>query len=102
MNSNRVILIVASLLLPALAVEFSAQQGPPSPAVIQINVGLVQVDAVVTDSKGNPVKNLKAEDFEILQDGKPQKITNFEFVDVKSGVPARGQARTVAPRGNGP
>src|SRR6185436_4514852 len=59
-------------------------QAPPSPFVIRINVNLVQVDAIVTDSKGKPVTDLRAEDFEVLQDGKPQAITNFEFVDVKA------------------
>jgi len=48
--------------------------------VIRIDVNLVQVDAVVTDSRNKHVSNLKAEDFEILQDGKPQKITNFSYI----------------------
>jgi VWFA-related protein len=91
------------LVVSLLTTQSSAQQVPPSPPVIRINVSLVQVDAVVTDSKGNPVTNLTAEDFEVLQDGKPQVITNFEFVDVKAaaarGTPARGVA---PPRGRGP
>jgi VWFA-related protein len=99
MRLSRWIGISATLLLVSIS---SAQQVPPSPPVIRINVNLVQVDAVVTDSKGNAVTNLKAEDFEVLQDGKPQVITNFEFVDVRNpaarGVPARGPA----PRGNAP
>jgi VWFA-related protein len=62
----------------------SAQQAPaPTPGVIRINVNLVQVDAVVTDSAGRPVTNLGPQDFELLQDGKPQKITNFEFIRVR-------------------
>jgi VWFA-related protein len=77
-----------------LATTSTAQNPPASPAVIRINVNLVQVDAVVTDNKGKPVTDLKAEDFEILQDGKPQTITNFAFIDVKDssvrGAPARG------------
>jgi VWFA-related protein len=48
--------------------------------VIRIDVNLVQVDAVVTDSKGKRVTNLPATAFEILQDGKPQAITNFVYV----------------------
>src|SRR5690348_9274782 len=53
----------------------SQGQAPASPFVIRINVNLVQVDAIVTDSKGNRITDLKAEDFEIFQDGKPQAIT---------------------------
>jgi len=51
-----------------------------SPTVIRIDVNLVQVDAVVTDSKNRHVSNLKAEDFVVLQDGKPQTITNFSYI----------------------
>ena len=54
-----------------------------SDAVIRITVNLVQVDAVVTDSKDKPVTNLEKGDFIILQDGKPQTITNFSFVNLK-------------------
>jgi len=60
--------------------------------VIRITVNLVQVDAVVTDKKGKPVTDLEAKDFEILQDGKHQKITSFSFV--------RTQAGPAAPRGS--
>jgi len=55
---------------------------PSPPGVIRITVNLVQVDAVVTDSKGRQVTNLKPEDFEILEDGRPQTITNFSYISV--------------------
>src|SRR5580693_1972563 len=59
--------------------------------VIRVTVDLVQVDAVVTDSQGRHVTGLKAEDFEILEDGKPQKITHFSYVAGTAipGGPAR-------------
>jgi VWFA-related protein len=47
---------------------------------VRISVTLVQVDAVVTDSKGHQVTDLKPEDFEILEDGRPQRITNFSYI----------------------
>jgi VWFA-related protein len=50
--------------------------------VIRITVNLVQVDAVVTDSKGHQVTSLRPEDFEILEDGRPQTITNFSYISV--------------------
>ena len=50
---------------------------------------LVQVDAVVTDSKGNHVTDLRPDDFEILEDGKPQKISNFSWIELTpSKIPA--------------
>ena len=48
--------------------------------VIRVTVDLVQVDAAVTDSQGHHVANLKPGDFEILEDGKPQKIKTFSYV----------------------
>jgi len=73
--------------LVAFATAFAQNLAPPQAAdqnVIRINVNLVQVDAVVTDSHDHLVPNLEAKDFEILQDGKPQKITNFSYIDVRS------------------
>jgi hypothetical protein len=48
--------------------------------VIRVTVDLVQLDAVVTDSTGHHVANLKSEDFRILEDGKPQAISHFSYV----------------------
>jgi VWFA-related protein len=77
-------------------------QAQPSDTVIRINVNLVQVDAVVVDSKDKPVTGLKKEDFVILQDGKPQPITNFSFVHTSEGVapappPVKGAAAPPPP-----
>ena len=60
--------------------------------VIRIDVNLVQVDAVVTDSANKHVPYLKAADFEILQDGKPQAITNFSYVASATASPAKAMA----------
>src|SRR4051812_30361303 len=46
----------------------SADQPSDTGTVMRITVNLVQMDAVVTDSKGNPVTNLTRDDFEALQD----------------------------------
>ena len=48
--------------------------------VIRINVDLVQIDAVVTDGNGKHVASLKPQDFEVLQDGKTQQITNLSYI----------------------
>jgi VWFA-related protein len=56
------------------------QQGQPAPQgnyQISVNAQLVNVDAVVTDGDGNFLPGLKKENFRILEDGKPQIITNF-------------------------
>src|SRR5215831_1067169 len=101
MTTHRWIAIPAiSVFVGVLATHSSAQQGPPPPGVIRINVNLVQVDAVVMDSKGKAVTDLKAEDFEVLQDGKPQAITNFSFIDVRATAERAFPPRPVQPRGS--
>lgn len=73
----------------------SQQPGDPAAGpVIRVTVDLVQVDAVVTDSQGHHIANLKPEDFEILEDGKPQKITHFSYVQ---GMAGEGGAMLVKP-----
>jgi VWFA-related protein len=51
-------------------------------------VTLVQVDAVVTDAKGNHIAGLKPEDFEIYEDGHRADITNFSYVGAAPPNPA--------------
>ncbi len=75
----------------ALAVVgLSAQQSPTAPVVFRAAVDYVEVDATVTDARGNAVSNLAASDFEVLEDGKPQTIASFARVDlpVQRAVPA--------------
>src|SRR5688572_13398276 len=88
--------LLASLALLCVPANGLAQtQGPPPPMpratdqsqdkddVVRITTNLVQIDAVVTKD-GKQVRNLKAEDFEIFQDGKKQTITSFAYI---SNVP---------------
>jgi len=48
-------------------------------AQIQVNVQLVNVVATVTDSRGRYVDNLKASDFNLMEDGSPQQISHFAY-----------------------
>ena len=50
-----------------------------SDQTLRTNTRLVLVDVVATDSKGQPVPDLKAYDLTVLEDGKPQKISSFNF-----------------------
>ncbi len=49
-----------------------------SGTTIRVNVKLVNVFATVTNPGGAPVSTLKQEDFQIFEDGKPQKIAVFQ------------------------
>ena len=53
----------------------AAQRQTPT---FRSTVDLVQVDVVVVDTAGNPVRGLKASDFTLLDRGKPQAIATFE------------------------
>lgn len=87
-------------LVSAVVIQYLALAGWPAygdtvravrPLVEKIDVTVVNVDVTVTDN-GQPVRGLTAADFELLEDGKPQKITNFHEVDTS----ARGQSAPAA------
>src|SRR6185312_3532560 len=61
-----------------LLVSFSAFAQEPEPSeTINVKVKLVNVFTTVTDSHGAPVGGLNKENFQILEDGKPQTIAVF-------------------------
>jgi VWFA-related protein len=61
----------------------AARPAPQEPTpTFRAGVRAIQVDAVVTDERGNPVRGLTADDFEIVEKGKPQAVTTFEAVDI--------------------
>jgi VWFA-related protein len=60
----------------------------PQETVPAVKAELVQLDAVVTDAQGRPVSDLTREAFEVLEDGKPQRLTHFLFVSSAAPPPA--------------
>jgi VWFA-related protein len=58
-----------------------------SPATFQVRVNLVLVRAVVRDSNGKVVTNLKKEDFQLADDRKPQIISSFSVETPASHAP---------------
>lgn len=61
----------------------SSQEPPAAPTpTFKAVVEYVEVDAVVTDQQGTFVRNLKKEDFQVFEDGKPQSISTFSVVDI--------------------
>src|ERR1043166_2790125 len=49
------------------------------PALFKARVNLVQVPVVVRDRQGKAIPNLKKEDFQLLDKGKPQYIARFSM-----------------------
>jgi VWFA-related protein len=66
-----------------LAVIAAAQEPVPT---IRTNASEVLLDIVVRDKHGKPVKNLKAGDVEIYEDGVRQEVRSFRFVGASEAV----------------
>src|SRR5271167_2280500 len=58
-----------------------------SPATFKVRVNLVLVRVVVRDSDGKVVSNLKKEDFQLVDECKPQIISSFSMETSASHVP---------------
>lgn len=75
-------LLLLSML--ALAPAGAAQSGQSPlvpdqpPYTLHLNTRLVLTDVTVTDSKGNPIRGLKREDFQVFDNGKPEEIASFD------------------------
>lgn len=70
-------------LVVCLAAAATAQEAKAELAG-RARVEAVRIDAIVTDAQGRPVVGLQRGDFVVLEDGKPQPLT--EFVAVARGV----------------
>ena len=85
-----VMFVAASSAPRATLAQTTAQPAPRFKATTD----LVLVDVNVVDGSGRPIRDLKAEDFDVKVDGQPRKIASLQFVSVDSvgGMPAAGAA----------
>lgn len=100
----RALTLVLLILLSVQAPLARQQQQPPPPKAqdpqrpptFRTEANFVRVDVYATTA-GRPVTDLKLEDFEILEDGKPQAVSTFEYVQVRTGGPqdARVEPNTI-------
>ena len=75
------LVLIVLLALGATADAARAQQDIADATFGEIvEVQLVNVEAWVTDSRGNPVIGLTVDDFEVLEDGKPVEISYFSEI----------------------
>lgn len=90
-NTSLLFLLFLATLIPQSSAQ--APQSAQTPELTQSGVTLragtqlVVVDVVVTDKSQNPINNLKASDFTLLEGGKPQQIKSFEEHTVRSTKP---------------
>lgn len=97
------LVLATSVLLTSVGV---AQQQPQRvPGTLTEGVTAVLVDVVVRDRRGQPVRDLTAADFEVLEDGVPQKLGSFTPMFDRGGVVplvATPTAPTTTESGGGP
>src|SRR6185369_4070315 len=79
--------ISLALLVSTIGYTQDVQSGAPqkketvnqSQTILRATTRLVVLDVVALDEKGQPIPDLKADDFTVLEDGKPQKISDFSY-----------------------
>ena len=70
-----------------IALTLLAGHVPSQQPVFRAGVAYVSVDAVVTDRDDKPIGDLTKEDFDIVERGRAQTISDFQFISVP--IPAR-------------
>ena len=70
-------LLLASALLAVCARPTAVAQQPSPPAAD--NATQNRIDAVVTDAQGRPILDLRASDFELLENGEPKPLQKVEL-----------------------
>jgi VWFA-related protein len=88
--------IAVALALSALAVPAGQDRQTSEPPRFRVSIEVVRIDAVVTDRDGRVVPDLTAGDFQVFQDGKPQKVTFAQFVPVLAAQPSSTPPRPAA------
>ena len=92
------LLIIWVAVPPALVRGQTAAQDQDD--VVRVRSNEVRLDVVVKDKKGHPIRDLKAADFEVLEDGVPQKVESFRFV-TREGAPATAENKDDKSSGTG-
>jgi VWFA-related protein len=71
--------------LATTATTFAQQQEkkPEQEEVLRLKTELLEIRAVVTDKQSRPIEGLKKEDFELLENGRPQDISFFSEHQIK-------------------
>ena len=89
MRSRATGALVGACALVALTTLLQAFAQQP-PATFRSRISVVPVDVRVVDADGKPIANLKAEDFTILEDGRPQEIRHFSEYALAAAQPEPG------------
>ena len=91
--SNWLVFLAALVATAAL----DARLQDPAQPTFRADASYVRIDVYPT-ADGVPVTDLSRDDFEVLEDNRPQTVTAFEHVSIRGGVPQnqRAEPNTVA------
>lgn len=96
-----VALVAVCLATHALAARAVAQAGGQDPAqpapTFRAGTSAVVLDVVVRDKKGRPVTDLRPDEIEVVEDGKPVAVQSFSLVQGTSGTVTTREAETGQP-----
>ena len=81
-------LVCDVVFMAALPTALRAEAATPQASVFRLGVDLVNLGVTVTEKKGGLLVDLHADDFEVLEDGKPQTIRFFAAGDAGRNQPA--------------
>jgi VWFA-related protein len=97
MMPRRTLASIACLVaLFTTVTRIHGQQQAQTAPVFRSTVNLVLVDVVVRDRKGAAVSGLKSDDFQVLEDGRPQQVRTFAFEEITRTARPIAQATALA------
>jgi VWFA-related protein len=82
MRSFLIGLVCACLCLTGTAAQQTEAPSREPSVTFKAEIDYVDIDTIVTDRQGTFVSGLTRDDFEVFEDGKPQNIDMFSFVDL--------------------
>ncbi|MGH9799291.1 MAG: VWA domain-containing protein, partial [Blastocatellia bacterium] len=72
-------------LIPGISVvtrpQKSEKPNPQTATTLRIDTELITIDVTVTDKNGNYVRDLRPEEFQVFEDGKPKNLDFFAVTD---------------------
>lgn len=74
----------------------SAASAPSASPVFKSGVDLVRLDVRALDDQGAPVRDLRADEIEVVEQGQRRPILLFQHVEEPSGTYAEAAARTIS------
>jgi VWFA-related protein len=90
---RRALTFLLTTVLAAQQPAATRAQAPQEEAVFRTSTNLVIVTVFVRDKQGKPLAGLKKEDFTLLENGKPQAISVFDYQKLDVGAAPPSDAR---------